>query len=417
MATPEELQQLKYDMQALDASETGDIEMLRTLFSQHLNVHHVDVNSKANWLHRVMKLATKTTPPIATLQFYLDQGLDGNAHDRRNNTALHYALEKENAECALFLLQAGANPNIANNENIIPMGMTGYLPEREDVVQELLKHGGDVFHDQTSPGKKAGKIFEALTISSKTQPWKKKVLDIILQYHPNAVIDYETAYFNVYGMPPPTENKVTQPPLMHLSDEEALAQEIELSLRDNVETPEQIVERVVEIFSLKGKAKSQTATQVAAAHQAFLQQQAQWPAITDYDRLLKAFDVLFDQGIIALPAAGFYSDEAYDEVMYFAKSHWGQYDYQGYCYFTLQSMRHASKGEGLDLSFGSLDSQLEETLGVEIGQVIVKALHEQGFNPSWEGTFNQRVMLPKFDWRQCIDFRAYKSEKFRRKQD
>ena len=417
MATPEELQQLKYDMQALDANEIGDIEMLKILFSQHFDAHHVDVNSKTNWLHRVMKLATKTTPPIVTLQFYLDQGLDVNAQDWYNNTALHYALEKKNAECALFLLQAGANPNIPNKGNIIPMGMTGYLPEREDVVQELLKHGGDVFHDQTSPGKKAGKIFEALTISSKTQPWKKKVLDIILQYHPNAVIDYETAYFNVYGMPPPTENKVTQPPLMHLSDEEALAQEIELSLRDNVETPEQIVERVVEIFSLKGKAKTQTATQVVAAHQAFLQQQAQWPAITDYDRLLKAFDVLFDQGIIALPAAGFYSDEAYDEVMYFAKNHWGRYDYQGYCYFTLQSMRHASKGEGLDLSFGPLDSQLEETLGVEIGQTIVKALREQGFNPSWDGTFNQRVMLPKFDWRQHIDFMAYKSLKFKRKQD
>ena len=417
MATPEELQQLKYDMQALDASETGDIEMLRTLFSQHLNVHHVDVNSKANWLHRVMKLATKTTPSIATLQFYLDQGLDVNAQDRRNNTALHYALEKKNAECALFLLQAGANPNIPNKGNIIPMGMTGYLPEREDVVHELLKHGGDVFHDQTSPGKKAGKIFEALTISSKTQPWKKKVLDIILQYHPNAVIDYETAYFNVYGMPPPTENKATQPPLMHLSDEEALAQEIELSLRDNVETLEQIVERVVEIFSLKGKAKTQAATQVAVAHQTLLQQQAQWPAITDYDRLLKAFDVLFDQGIIALPAAGFYSDEAYDEVMYFAKNHWGQYDYQAYCYFTLQSMRHASKGEGLDLSFGPLDSQLEETLGAEIGQVIVKALSEQEFNPSWDGTFNQKVILPKFNWCQHIDFMAYKSQKFKRKQD
>ena len=413
MPTPEELQRFEYEMQVLKANRQGDIETLKVIFAQYLDVHYIDANSKFTRLH----IAIESETPIETLQFYLDQGLDVNAQDWYNNTALHYALEKKNAECALFLLQAGANPNIPNKGNIIPMGMTGYLPEREDVVHELLKHGGDVFHDQTSPGKKAGKIFEALTISSKTQPWKKKVLDIILQYHPNAVIDYETAYFNVYGMPPPTENKVTQPPLMHLSDEEALAQEIELSLRDNVETPEQIVERVVEIFSLKGKAKSQTATQVAAAHQAFLQQQAQWPAITDYDRLLKAFDVLFDQGIIALPAAGFYSDEAYDEVMYFAKNYWGQYDYQGYSYFTLQSMRHASKGEGLDLSFGPLDSQLEEILGVEIGQTIVKALREQGFNPSWDGTFNQRVMLPKFDWRQHIDFMAYKSLKFKRKQD
>ena len=417
MPTPEELQHFKYKSQVIDANEIGDIETLKDIFALYLDIHEIDKNTQLNRLHIAMISATPTTPPTATLQFYLDQGLDVNAQDWYNNTALHYALEKKNAECALFLLQAGANPNIPNKENIIPMGMTGYLPECEDVVHELLKHGGDVFHDQTSPGKKAGKIFEALTISSKTQPWKKKVLDIILQYHPNAVIDYETAYFNVYGMPPPTENKVTQPPLMHLSDEEALAQEIELSLRDNVETPEQIVERVVEIFSLKGKAKNQTATQVAVAHQTFLQQQARWPAITDYDRLLKAFDVLFDQGIIALPAAGFYSDEAYDEVMYFAKNHWGQYNYQGYCYFTLQSMRHASKGEGFDLSFGPLDSQLEETLGVEIGQVIVNALREQEFNPSWDGTFNQRVMLPKFDWRQHIDFMAYKSLKFKRKQD
>ena len=156
---------------------------------------------------------------------------------------------------------------------------------------------------------------------------------------------------------------------------------------------------------------------MATAHQTFLQQQAQWPAITDYGRLLKVFDVLFDQGIIALPAAGFYSDEAYDEVMYFAKNRWGQYDYQAYCYFTLQSMRHTSKGEGLDLSFGLFDSQLEETLGVEIGQTIVKALREQEFNPSWDGTFNQKVILPKFDWRQHIDFTAYKSQKFKRKQD
>ena len=80
-------------------------------------------------------------------------------------------------------------------------------------------------------------------------------------------------------------------------------------------------------------------------------------------------------------------------------------------------MRHASKGEGLDLSFGPLDSQLEETLGVEIGQVIVKALREQGFNPNWDGTFNQKVILPNFNWRQHIDFTAYKSQKFKRKQD
>ena len=417
MSTREELQQFDYDMKVLRANKKGDIDTLDDIFVHNLDIHEIDKNSQLNWLHTALISATQTTPPIATLQFYLDQGLDVNAQDRRKNTALHYALEKKNAECALFLLQAGANPNIPNEENIIPMGMTGYLPGREDVVHELLKRGGDVFHNQTSPGRKGGRIFEGLTISSKTDSWKKRVLEIIVQYHPDAVIDYETAYFNVFGAPPPDETQVTQPPFIHVSDEEAMAQEIDLSLKDNVDTTEKITERVVEIFGLKGKAKTQAAKQVAAAQQAFLQQQAQWPATTDYDRLLKAFDVLFDQGIIALPAAGFYQDEAYDEVMYFANNHWGKYNYQGYCYFTLQSIRHVSKSEGLDLSFGPLDSALEETLGVEIGQTIVAALRAQGLDPSWDGTFNQRVMLPKFDWRQHIDFRAYKSEKFRRQKD
>lgn len=414
MPTPEELLQFEYDMKARSANRKGDIETLKGIFSNHLDIHDVDINSQTNWLLRAIGSATPTTPPIATLQFYLDHGLDVNAQDRQKNTALHYALEKGNAECALFLLQAGANPNLANKDNIIPMGMTGYLPEREDVVYELLKCGGDVFYVQGTP---PGKIFEKLTIGSKTDSWNKRVLEIMTEYHPDAISDYETAYFNVFGTPPPPESKVIQAPFMRLSDEEAIAQEIELSLRDNVDTAEQIVARLVEIFSLKGKAKTAVEKQVATAQQAFEQQQAQWPAITDYDRLLNAFDTLFDQGIVALPAAGFYSDEAYDEVTYFAKNHWGNYDYQGYCYFTLQSMRHVSKNEGLDVSFGPLDPKLEQTLGVEIGQAVVAALRAQGLEPSWDGSFDQRIMLPKFDWRQRIDFRAYKSEKFRRQPD
>ena len=51
-----------------------------------------------------------------------------------------------NAEAALVLLRAGANPNIPNQDNVIPLSMIGGMPKRLDVLQLMLDKGGNVHH-------------------------------------------------------------------------------------------------------------------------------------------------------------------------------------------------------------------------------------------------------------------------------
>ncbi|MDU1346844.1 hypothetical protein [Eikenella corrodens] len=51
-------------------------------------------------------------------------------------TPLHYAMQAKNGDAALALLDAGANPNIPNRDNVIPLGMMGAMPHRLDVLNK-----------------------------------------------------------------------------------------------------------------------------------------------------------------------------------------------------------------------------------------------------------------------------------------
>jgi len=44
------------------------------------------------------------------------------------------------------LLKAGANPNLPNQDGLIPLSMIGYIPERLDVLELMLQKGANV-HD------------------------------------------------------------------------------------------------------------------------------------------------------------------------------------------------------------------------------------------------------------------------------
>ena len=59
-------------------------------------------------------------------------------------TPLHYAMRGKNAEAAIALLEAGADPNIPNRDNIRPISMIGGMPERLDVLQLMLNKGANV---------------------------------------------------------------------------------------------------------------------------------------------------------------------------------------------------------------------------------------------------------------------------------
>ncbi|WP_460029961.1 ankyrin repeat domain-containing protein, partial [Mannheimia haemolytica] len=98
---------------------------------------------KWNWLH-MCNLNSYSPSPLSVVEFYIKHGVDVNAQDCYGMTPLHYAMRAKNVDAAIALLNAGADPNIPNQDNLIPLSMIGYLPDRLDVLELMLEKGANV---------------------------------------------------------------------------------------------------------------------------------------------------------------------------------------------------------------------------------------------------------------------------------
>lgn len=132
-------------VEILDALCLGNITLAENLLKQHPQHNLLAVNSdKKNWLHKVTDSMNPDEPPPVTISYLINQGIPINAQDVYGMTPLHYAMRSQNADAAIALLEAGADPNIPNRDNVIPLAMIGVIPKRLDVLELMLKKGGNV---------------------------------------------------------------------------------------------------------------------------------------------------------------------------------------------------------------------------------------------------------------------------------
>lgn len=137
-------------LQAVSANREGNIQFLEKLFlkDKTLNVSEITEHEQWNWLHKSLLHIPNpdewTGTPVSVIQFYIKNNVPINAQDRYGMTPLHYAMRGENADAAIALLEAGADPNIPDRDNVRPLSMIGYLPERLDILEMMLEKGANV---------------------------------------------------------------------------------------------------------------------------------------------------------------------------------------------------------------------------------------------------------------------------------
>ncbi len=68
--------------------------------------------------------AIATDQPLTEIQKILDSGIDINAQDATGNTALHYAIFREDRKLIKLLLNKGADKHIVNNKDIYPVRLS-----------------------------------------------------------------------------------------------------------------------------------------------------------------------------------------------------------------------------------------------------------------------------------------------------
>lgn len=129
----------------LEALDAGDFIFLEEAF-QKRSVMEITSKENWNWLHKSLLGFNKNVPPPKSVQYLIDKGININEQDIYGMTPLHYAMRSQNIDAAIVLLKSGADPNIPNIENLIPLRMCIRYPDRLDLLELMLKNGGDVHY-------------------------------------------------------------------------------------------------------------------------------------------------------------------------------------------------------------------------------------------------------------------------------
>ena len=141
--------------------------------------------------------------------------------------------------------------------------------------------------------------------------------------------------------------------------------------------------------ALRGAIVPELAAKIAA--------EKDWPGVTDCDRLDSVFYRLHEDGICALGNTGYEMSDGYPEVAEVVASAPANH-YRGYCFYHGQDVEGALAGHGLALAFGALDDDPQR--GIAVGNAVVEALSEAGFDVAWDGSISTRISIPKFSWQR-----------------
>ena len=166
-----------------------------------------------------------------------------------------------------------------------------------------------------------------------------------------------------------------------------LDEAIEVLLEEHVDADQGTVERLAH-------------AEIEAAFAEHLSAQANWPKITDCDRLDRAFDVLNEGGIVArhdftcCQNCGF--AEIGEEIADAIKA---GVDVTGFTFYHAQDTDNATEGGGLYLSYGHVEGG--DVNAIAVGRIIVSALNAAGLQTEWDGTVGKRIAV-RLDWKRRI---------------
>jgi hypothetical protein len=129
----------------------------------------------------------------------------------------------------------------------------------------------------------------------------------------------------------------------------------------------------------------------AAALAAHLAEEATWPAVTDCDRLDRAFAALEASGIVARQNFTCCQNCGHAEIRDELTP-----DTNGYVFYHVQDTESAADGHGLLLAYGATRAGVEPT---DVGRQVVSALEQEGMAVRWDGTVNKRIFV-SVDWKR-----------------
>lgn len=117
----------------MDAAQSGDLETLKALIAQNVNVDVQDDDDDSTAL-----ICAAYLGQIDVIKLLIGCGADLNIQNKWGNTALVLAAASGHVECVKLLIDAGADLDIKNNSERTALGEAVSGRRNENVI-ELLK--------------------------------------------------------------------------------------------------------------------------------------------------------------------------------------------------------------------------------------------------------------------------------------
>ncbi|MFK7766753.1 MAG: hypothetical protein AB8B55_05990 [Mariniblastus sp.] len=164
-------------------------------------------------------------------------------------------------------------------------------------------------------------------------------------------------------------------------------------------------DRLFEIFTEESYAPDELApgevsTELDAQFAQYDQEKQSYPGTTDCDRLDDAFRLMNERGVVAIQNAGYTQSDGFEDVGEAYNQHPNKETVLGYCFYHGQDLERAVSGDGLFFAFGPVNPADEQTVGVDVGNIVRNALENSGLSVEWDGTFEYRLRVPKLNWQK-----------------
>jgi len=190
-------------------------------------------------------------------------------------------------------------------------------------------------------------------------------------------------------------------------NQEYIYQSIYDQVRMGFYSPEEIKENIIEEIEDNGFEK-EISTAWANEHikkefHQLTKESKGWKKPTDTEKLVKAFDQLCSQNIIALHNAGYESSDGHTEAAEVeAILRENNVISDGYCFYHRQDISRAINYPSLYIAFQKIDNESDEVT-IEVGKKVAKVLKENGLEIEWAEVPTKRILISNFKWQLLYD--------------
>lgn len=174
------------------------------------------------------------------------------------------------------------------------------------------------------------------------------------------------------------------------------------SIKSGFNSLEEVVDETIEMVEDEGWETEITEDwireNITREYNKYLAATKTWQHPTDCDRLLTVFDQLSKEKIVALHCAGYTQDDAIFDV----KEVWEDLEDMdihpiGYCFYHQQDMERAIAENRLLIGFYGKKEKNDKD-AIMIGNMVVNALRNAGFEVKWDNTTSKRIEVKPFIW-------------------